>query len=56
MVSMNRVEEIEPLANRILGRVAAEDILDPISNEILVRRNEEITEEKYQKKEKMLNG
>lgn len=39
-------EEIEPLANRILGRVAAEDVRDPITNEILVRRNEEIDEEK----------
>ncbi|MBX7138397.1 MAG: DNA-directed RNA polymerase subunit beta' [Oligoflexia bacterium] len=39
-------EEIESLANRILGRVAAEDIRDPITNEILVERNQEITEEK----------
>ncbi len=39
-------EEIESLANRILGRVALEDIHDPITNEILVRRNEEINEEK----------
>ncbi|NMC64318.1 MAG: DNA-directed RNA polymerase subunit beta', partial [SAR324 cluster bacterium] len=39
-------EEIESLANRILGRVAAEDIRDPITNEVLVCRNEEIDEEK----------
>lgn len=39
-------EEIEPLTNRILGRVAADDILDPITNEVLVRRNEEINEER----------
>jgi DNA-directed RNA polymerase subunit beta' len=39
-------EEIESLTNRILGRVAAEDISDPITNEVLVRRNEEIDEEK----------
>jgi DNA-directed RNA polymerase subunit beta' len=39
-------EEIESLTNRILGRVAAEDIRDPITNEIIVRNNEEIDEEK----------
>ncbi len=39
-------EEIEPLTNRILGRIAADDILDPITNEVLVRRNEEIDEDK----------
>ena len=39
-------EEIESLTNRILGRVAAEDVRDPVSNENLVRRNEEINEEK----------
>jgi DNA-directed RNA polymerase subunit beta' len=39
-------EEIESLANRILGRVAAQDVLDPISNEVLVKHNEEITESK----------
>ena len=37
-------EEIESLSNRILGRVAAEDIHDPITNEVLVRRNQEIDE------------
>ena len=39
-------EEIESLSNRILGRVAAEDIRDPITNEVLVGRNQEIDEEK----------
>lgn len=39
-------EEIESLANRILGRVAAEDIRDPITNEVLVHRNQEIDEER----------
>ncbi len=39
-------EEIESLSNRILGRVAAEEIRDPITNEILVARSEEIDEEK----------
>lgn len=42
-------EEIESLANRILGRVAAEDIRDPITNEVLVPRNTEIDEEKANK-------
>lgn len=39
-------EEIESLANRILGRCAAEDIRDPITNEILVNRSGEINEER----------
>ncbi len=39
-------EEIESLANRILGRVALEDIRDPITNDILVKRNQEIDEAK----------
>ena len=38
-------EEIESLSSRILGRVAADDIRDPISNEVLVERNAEIDEE-----------
>ncbi|MGI6524912.1 MAG: DNA-directed RNA polymerase subunit beta' [Bdellovibrionota bacterium] len=37
-------EEIESLGNRILGRVAAEDIRDPITNEVLVPRNTGIDE------------
>jgi len=42
-------EEIESLSNRILGRIASEDITDPITNETLVARNEEIDEEKCAK-------
>ena len=38
-------EEIESLANRILGRVAAEDIFDPVTNSVLVHRNQEINED-----------
>ncbi len=41
-------EEIDSLTNRILGRVAAEDIRDPITNEILVERNQEIDEHRAQ--------
>ena len=39
-------EVIESMGTRILGRVALEDIIDPISNETLVAANEEITESK----------
>jgi DNA-directed RNA polymerase subunit beta' len=42
-------EEIEPLANRILGRIAADDIRDPVTNEVLVQRNQEIDEERSAK-------
>ncbi len=37
---------IEPLGDRILGRVALGDILDPITGALLVRTNEEIDEAK----------
>ena len=37
-------EEIEPLGERILGRVALDDIHDPVTGEVLVRANEEIDE------------
>ncbi|TNE88651.1 MAG: hypothetical protein EP330_14820 [Deltaproteobacteria bacterium] len=37
-------EIIEHLGERVLGRVAAEDILDPYSDEILVARNQVIDE------------
>jgi DNA-directed RNA polymerase subunit beta' len=37
-------EEIEPLAERILGRVALDDIHDPVTGDVLVRANEEIDE------------
>jgi DNA-directed RNA polymerase subunit beta' len=38
-------EEIESLRDRIIGRVALVDITDPITGEILVPANEEITED-----------
>ncbi|SDF84956.1 DNA-directed RNA polymerase subunit beta' [Sporolituus thermophilus] len=37
---------IESLRDRIVGRVAAEDIIDETTGEFIVRLNEEITEEK----------
>ncbi|HEU4339237.1 MAG TPA: DNA-directed RNA polymerase subunit beta', partial [Planctomycetota bacterium] len=37
-------EIIEPLADRVLGRVAVEDIVDPISGEVLVKAGAEIDE------------
>jgi len=39
-------EIIEGLGDRVLGRVALEDIRDPFDNSVLVRANEEITEDK----------
>lgn len=42
-------EIIEPMENRILGRVALEDIIDPASGEIIVKANEEIDEDKAAK-------
>src|SRR5205807_2455564 len=38
-------EVIEALGDRVLGRVALEDIRDPYSNDTIVRANEEINEE-----------
>ena len=38
-------EEIQSLTDRILGRVSAEDIYDPVTNEILVKRGTEFNEE-----------
>ncbi len=37
-------EEIEPLADRILGRTALVDIVHPISGDVLVKKDEIITE------------
>jgi DNA-directed RNA polymerase subunit beta' len=37
-------EIIEPLEDRILGRTAAEDIVDPFTGEVLVQANHEIDE------------
>jgi len=39
-------EIIEPMGERILGRVALDDIIDPFSSNVLVRTNEEIDEGK----------
>ena len=41
-------EIIEGLGERVLGRVALDDIRDPSSNEVLVPANEEIDEERVQ--------
>ena len=37
-------EIIEPLEDRVLGRVALDDVRDPITNELLVKSGEEIDE------------
>lgn len=42
-------EIIQPLEERLTGRIAVEDIKDPITKEILVRRNQEIDEDVTQK-------
>ncbi len=42
-------EIIQSLAERILGRVALDDIKDPVSGEVLVRDGQEIDEKRVQK-------
>lgn len=42
-------EILQMTGERVFGRVAAEDIVDPVTGEILVRTNEEIDEEKVRK-------
>ena len=42
-------EIIDPVWDRVLGRVALEDIVDPITGEVLVKANEEINEEAVKK-------
>jgi len=37
---------IEPIGERILGRVTLEDVLDPLTGEVLIEANSEIDEEK----------
>jgi DNA-directed RNA polymerase subunit beta' len=37
-------EVIQPLADRILGRVALEDVVDPLTGEVLVQANTELDE------------
>ncbi|MDG4475940.1 DNA-directed RNA polymerase subunit beta' [Thiovibrio frasassiensis] len=39
-------EVIQRVGDRILGRVALEDVIDPFNGEIIVEANEEITEDK----------
>ena len=39
-------EIIQPVGDRILGRVALDDVVDPFSGEVLVEANEEITEDR----------
>jgi DNA-directed RNA polymerase subunit beta' len=39
-------EIIQPLEDRILGRLASEDIRDPLTGEMIVKANEEIDEER----------
>ncbi len=36
---------VEPLSERILGRVSVHDVYDPITEELIIKANEEITEE-----------
>ncbi len=42
-------ETIAPLSDRILGRFAADDIIDPLSGEVIVKRNEMIAEDLVEK-------
>ncbi|SDD04471.1 DNA-directed RNA polymerase subunit beta' [Desulfurella multipotens] len=42
-------EEIESLQERIVGRIAAEDIISPLTQELIVKENQEITEELAEK-------
>ncbi len=42
-------EVVEPLSERILGRVSVHDIFDPITDELIVSSGEQITEEKANK-------
>ncbi|WP_456396774.1 DNA-directed RNA polymerase subunit beta' [Desulfurobacterium sp.] len=50
---MEAGEIVIPLAKRIAGRYAAEDITDPITGEVLVRKNEEISDEMAQRIENL---
>ncbi len=42
-------EIIEPVWDRVLGRVALEDIVDPVTGEVLVKADEEIDEKAVEK-------
>jgi len=37
---------LPPLGERVLGRLAAADVIDPVTGEVIVRRNEEINEDR----------
>jgi DNA-directed RNA polymerase subunit beta' len=50
MIDLKEGEEIiEPLEDRIAGRVAAEDVTDPETNDIIVKRGEIIDESRLKK-------
>jgi DNA-directed RNA polymerase beta' subunit len=42
-------EIIQPLEERIFGRIAAEDIKDPVTKELVVKRNQEVDDELTQR-------
>ena len=42
-------EIVEPIGDRILGRVSLEDVLDPYTDEVLAKANQEINEEIVEK-------
>ncbi len=42
-------EVIQALGERILGRVALEDVLDPYTEEVLIKANQEVTEDTVKK-------
>ncbi len=46
-------EVIEPIGERILGRVALEEVVDPFTKEVIVEANEEIDEGKIEKIEEV---
>ncbi len=45
-VEADEAGAIVPFRDRVLGRLAAQDVADPNTHEVLVRRNEEITDER----------
>lgn len=48
--ALKEAEDIkEPLAERILGRVAAQDVIDPLTNEVIVQAGEMIDEDTAQR-------
>jgi DNA-directed RNA polymerase subunit beta' len=46
MAEVEGGKEIESLGNKILGRMVAEDVIDPSTGNVICARNEEVTEEK----------